>query len=57
MRSSGSSQTWCASLACCSAARMWPFITAAAEKQAKEMLPDMLEESKPMWMTTLKMHK
>ncbi|KAL0035901.1 hypothetical protein WJX77_007130 [Trebouxia sp. C0004] len=38
-------------------ARMWPYITAAAEKQAKEMLPDMLEENKPTWMTTLKLHK
>jgi hypothetical protein len=33
---------------------MWPYITAAAEKQAKEMLPDMLEENKPTWMITLK---
>lgn len=38
-------------------ARMWPYITAAAEKQAKEMLPDMLQENKPTWMTTLKLHK
>lgn len=41
----------------CGAARMWPYITAAAEKQAKEMLPDLLDQNKPTWMTTLKLHK
>ncbi len=57
MHGSNSFSTWCATLLCCCAARMWPYITAAAEKQAKEMLPDMLEENKPTWMTTLKLHK
>lgn len=42
---------------CMVAARMWPYITEAAEKQAKAMLPEMLEQNKPTWMTTLKLHK
>ena len=41
----------------CGAARMWPYITEAAERQAKAQLPDMLEQNKPTWMTQLKLHQ
>ena len=40
-----------------SAARMWPYITEAAEREAKAMLPDMLKENKPTWMTKLELHE
>lgn len=39
----------------CAAARMWPYITEAGERQARAMLPDMLQQNKPTWMTTLKL--
>ena len=35
------------------AARMWPYITEAGEWQAKALLPDMLAQNKPTWMTKL----
>lgn len=41
----------------CRAARMWPYITEAGERQAKALLPGMLAENKPTWMTTLELHK
>ncbi|KAK9800178.1 hypothetical protein WJX73_004159 [Symbiochloris irregularis] len=34
-------------------ALMWPYISAGAEKQVWEMIPAMLEQNKPTWMTTL----
>ena len=39
----------------CSAARMWPYITEAGERKAKAMLPDLLKENKPTWMTKLEL--
>ena len=44
-------------LCMCAAARMWPYITEAGERQAKAMLPGMLAENKPTWMTKLELHK
>ena len=41
---------WCA-------ARMWPYITEAGERQAKAMLPGMLAENKPTWMTKLELNE
>ncbi|KAL3133562.1 hypothetical protein ABBQ38_007410 [Trebouxia sp. C0009 RCD-2024] len=38
-------------------ARMWPYITEAGERQAKAMLPDMLAQNKPTWMTQLKLQE
>lgn len=35
------------------AACMWPNMSEAMEKVAKEMLPDMLQQNKPTWMTEL----
>ena len=43
------------SLIVCAAARMWPYVTEAGERKAKAMLPDMLQQNKPTWMTTLKL--
>ena len=37
------------------AVHMWPQLSAAAEKLAWEMLPDMLDQNKPTWMTSLKL--
>ena len=45
----------CDNLNVCPAARMWPYITEAGERQARAMLPDMLQQNKPTWMTTLKL--
>lgn len=39
------------------AALMWPYITAGAEKMVWEMLPPMLEQNKPTWMTDLSLKK
>lgn len=38
------------------AARMWPYISEAGERQAKAMLPEMLAENKPTWMTQLELN-
>lgn len=38
-------------------ALMWPYITAGAEKMVWEMLPPMLEQNKPTWMTDLSLKK
>lgn len=48
-------QPLCNNLSACAAARMWPYITEAGERQARAMLPDMLQQNKPTWMTTLKL--
>ena len=42
---------------CLPAARMWPYITEAGERKARDMLPDMLDKNKPTWMTTLKLNE
>ncbi|KAK9813440.1 hypothetical protein WJX73_009259 [Symbiochloris irregularis] len=41
--------SWVSQLLAC----MWPNISEAMEKVAKEMLPDMLQQNKPTWMTKL----
>lgn len=46
----GQKYLWCA-------ARMWPYITEAGERQAKAMLPGMLAENKPTWMTKLELNE
>lgn len=35
------------------AACMWPNMSEAMEQVAKDMLPDMLDQNKPTWMTKL----
>jgi hypothetical protein len=36
---------------------MWPHVAASVEKMVWQMLPDMLEQSKPTWITKLAIKK
>ena len=34
---------------------MWPYVTAGSEKMVWQMLPPMLQQQKPTWMTKLEL--